>query len=161
MNKYANNYLNSLVEAIKSYRPGNLGDAITTGVPLFGGLGALTGATVGAIKDPGVDESGKRKSKVMQIINSAAGGGLLGAGAAVATPIALPALFSGLATIPPGLFDAARRSIPAKEYGGELLKKFETSTAAAADRAYYGLAANMANSSLPYASLKDLFTNRN
>lgn len=149
MNKYANQYLDSLKSFLASYRPFESGDSIVKGVPVLGGLGALSGAAIGAIKDPGVDEEGERKSRLGQILAGAATGGALGAGAS----IAMPFIPSAVGTAGVGVRDAYRRlTNPGAGFLG--LRALGRTAAKMSDSSLV----NATTSMLPQLSVEDILT---
>jgi len=87
MNKFATNYLESLVDSVKKYRPGNLSDVLYKGVPAAALISGLAGATHGALSDPGYDEMGHRKSRLTKAIKEALLAGGIGGLAAASTPV--------------------------------------------------------------------------
>ena len=99
MNKYANQYLDTLKEKLLAYKPFNQDDALYTGAPTGAALGAVAGGGIGAlsglVSDPGYDEQGQRKSRIKESLKGLIGGGAIGAGAGALGAAALPALARG------------------------------------------------------------------
>jgi hypothetical protein len=99
MNKYANQYLDTLKEKLLAYKPFNQGDALYTGAPTGAALGAVAGGGIGAlsglVSDPGYDEQGQRKSRIKASLKGLIGGGAIGAGAGALGTMALPTLARG------------------------------------------------------------------
>ena len=99
MNKYANQYLDTLKEKLLAYKPFNQGDANTTGAATGAALGAAAGGGIGAlsglVSDPGYDEQGQRKSRIKASLKGLIGGGAIGAGAGALGAVALPTLGQG------------------------------------------------------------------
>ena len=88
MNKYAEGYFNSLLETLKNYKPFNSLDATSTGIGAGAAAGAAIGGTIGAVKNPGYDEYGQKKSRIKEALK----GMLLGGAAGGVTLAAVPAL---------------------------------------------------------------------
>ena len=96
MSKHTQFYIEQLskeagiIEDVQNYRPLNTSDAITKGMPIGAAIGAGAGLINGITEDPGYDpETGKKKSKIKQIIMHTLAGTGIGATAAGAIPMAL------------------------------------------------------------------------
>ena len=97
MNKYANHYFDQIQAAlssagdqastaVKNYHPFDSTSALTQGAPVLGAVGAGIGGLAGAIKNPGYEAQGHKKSRVSEAIKGLLAGGAIGAGAALAAP---------------------------------------------------------------------------
>jgi len=99
MNKYANQYLDTLKEKLLAYKPFNQDDALYTGAPVGAALGAVAGGGIGAlsglVSDTGYDAEGRKKSRIKESIKGLLGGGAIGAGAGALGAAALPTIGHG------------------------------------------------------------------
>jgi hypothetical protein len=99
MNKYANQYLDTLKEKLLSYKPFNQSDAFGA-APEGAALGAIAGGGIGAlsglVSNPGYDEEGRKKSRIKASLKGLIGGGAIGAGAGALGTMALPTVARGL-----------------------------------------------------------------
>lgn len=102
MNKYANTYLEKLMESVKNYRPINTTDILEKGMPTGAVLGAGIGGISGLLKTPKREivetEAGLQvvdEGRLNNALRSAVVGGLAGATA----PAALGALGRSTATV--------------------------------------------------------------
>ena len=97
MDKYANQYFDQVSKslggiadqtatAVKNYHPFDTTQALTEGAPALGAIGAGIGGIAGAVKEPGYDSHGHKKSRVSEAIKGMLAGGGIGVGAALAAP---------------------------------------------------------------------------
>lgn len=102
MNKYANQYLDTLKEKLLSYKPFNQQEAFEA-APEGAALGAIAGGGIGAlsglVSDPGYDAEGRKKSRIKESLMGLIKGGLVGAGAGALGTMALPTAARGLIDI--------------------------------------------------------------
>ena len=99
MNKYANQYLDTLKEKLLSYKPFNQQESFEA-APEGAALGAIAGGGIGALSglasDPGYDAEGRKKSRIKESLKGLIKGGLVGAGAGALGTMALPTVARGL-----------------------------------------------------------------
>jgi hypothetical protein len=98
MNKYANQYLDTLKEKLLASKPFNQSEAFAN-APIGAGVGAAAGSAIGALsglaKDPGYDAEGRKKSRIKESLKGLIGGGLVGAGAGALGTMAIPTIGQG------------------------------------------------------------------
>jgi hypothetical protein len=95
MNKYANEYLNSLLKSVKEYKPFNPNESMSKGLPIGAMAGAGAGALIGGLSqsgDPGYDEEGNKKSRLKQILKGMAVGGVTGGAVGGLGAAAMPSI---------------------------------------------------------------------
>jgi hypothetical protein len=113
MNKYANQYLDTLKEKLLASRPFNQSEAFAN-APIGAGVGAAAGSAIGALsglaKDPGYDAEGRKKSRIKESLKGLIGGGLVGAGAGALGTMAIPTIGQGAVDIAKDLELAAMDS---------------------------------------------------
>ena len=99
MNKYANQYLDTLKQKLLSYKPFNQQESFEA-APEGAALGAIAGGGIGAlsglVSDPGYDAEGRKKSRIKESLMGLIKGGLVGAGAGALGTMALPTVARGL-----------------------------------------------------------------
>ena len=99
MNKYANQYLDTLKQKLLSYKPFNQQESFEA-APEGAALGAIAGGGIGALSglasDPGYDAEGRKKSRIKESLMGLIKGGLVGAGAGALGTMALPTVARGL-----------------------------------------------------------------